>query len=238
MLQVNLALALGKEKKRVGLLDADLFGPSLPRMMNLSGEASRPVLTVDKRIKPVLAYGIECMSIGLVQSREGSSIVWRGLMVQKAIEQLLFQVDWTDLDFLIIDLPPGTGDTLLTICQKAKINGALLISTPQKVAISDASKAADMFKLLQVPIFGIVENMSSFTCPTCNESSPIFSPKQSQSALKELSESLKVPIITKLPIDPLVCSGSDDGRPIVISYPEHLLSRKFRDLAQAIICKE
>lgn len=234
---MNLALSLAKEKRKVGLLDADLFGPSLPRMLNLRGESSRPVLTQEKRINPVLAYGIECMSMGLVQPREGS-ITWRGLMVQKAIEQLLFQVNWTDLDYLVVDLPPGTGDTQLTLCQKAQIDGVILVSTPQEVAISDAIKAADMFKLLHVPIFGIVENMSSFHCPHCKESTPIFTPSNSKSALKAFSESLKVPIITDLPIDPLICAGSDDGRPVVLSHPDHLISNRFKEIAKFIMEKE
>lgn len=203
-------------------------------MMNLFGESSRPVLTSENKIKPVLAYGIECMSMGLVQPREGS-IVWRGLMVQKAIEQLLFQVQWSkDLDYLVVDLPPGTGDTQLSLCQKTKIHAVILVSTPQKVAISDASKAADMFKILNVPILGIVENMNSFICPHCKESSPIFNPSESKSALEHFSDSIKVPIISRLPIDPLVCSGSDDGRPIVLSNPDHFISKCFHDLAKYI----
>lgn len=228
---------MAKEKRKVGLLDADLFGPSLPRMMNLSGESSRPVLTKDKRIKPVLAYGIECMSMGLVQSREGS-IVWRGLMVQKAVEQLLFQVSWHDLDYLIIDLPPGTGDTQLTLCQKVKLDGIVVVSTPQEVAISDARKAVDMFNLLNVPILGIVQNMSTFICPQCKESSSIFTPPNSKLSLKAFSDSIKAPIIINIPIDPLVCSGSDDGRPVVLSHPDHLISNRFRDLAKFIMDKE
>lgn len=228
---------MAKEKRKVGLLDADLFGPSIPRMMNLSGESSRPVLTKDKRIKPVLAYGIECMSMGLVQSREGS-IVWRGLMVQKAVEQLLFQVSWHDLDYLIIDLPPGTGDTQLTLCQKVKLDGIVVVSTPQEVAISDARKAVDMFNLLNVPILGIVQNMSTFICPQCKESSSIFTPPNSKSSLKAFSDSVKASIIINIPIDPLVCSGSDDGRPVVLSHPDHLISNRFRDLAKFIMDKE
>ena len=225
-----------KEKRRVGLLDADLFGPSIPRMMNLLGESSRPVLNAEKRIKPVLSYGIECMSMGLVQPREESSIVWRGLMVQKAIEQLLFQVQWGDLDYLIVDLPPGTGDTQLTLCQKASVDGVVLVSTPQEVAISDARKAADMFKLLRVPILGIVENMSSFICPHCKEDSPIFTP-QSKTPLKDFADHLQVPIITRIPIDPLVCFGSDDGKPVVLSHPENLISKNFSELAQFVLKK-
>ena len=231
---MNLALSLAREKRRVGLLDADLFGPSIPRMMNLLGESSRPILTAEKRIKPVLAYGIECMSMGLVQPREERSIVWRGLMVQKAIEQLLFQVQWGDLDYLVVDLPPGTGDTQLTLCQKASVDGVVLVSTPQEVAISDTRKAADMFKLLHVPILGIVENLSSFICPNCKENCSIFTPSESKSALNTFAESLEVPIITQIPIDPLVCSGSDGGRPVVLSHPDHLISRKFSEIAHYI----
>lgn len=232
---MNLALALGKERQRVGLLDADVFGPSLARMMNLNGvESSKPVLTSDKKIKPVLSYGIECMSMSLIQPREGS-IVWRGLMVQKAIEQLLFQVQWSDLDYLVIDLPPGTGDTQLSLCQRANVYGALLVSTPQEVAISDTRKAADMFNTLKVPILGIIENMSRFVCPHCKEDSPIFSPESSKSSIENFSKSLNVSILAKLPIDPLVCTGSDEGRPLILSDAENLISRKFSEVAKFLI---
>lgn len=234
---MNLALSLVKERCRVGLLDADLFGPSVPRMMNLLEESSRPILTAENRIKPVLAYGVECMSMGLVQPKEERSIVWRGLMVQKAMEQLLFQVQWGDLDYLIIDLPPGTGDTQLSLCEKALIDGVILVSTPQEVAISDTRKAADMFNLLKVPILGIIENMSSFICTHCKEVSHIFMPPDSKSALNEFAKSLNVPIITQIPIDPLVCSRSDVGIPVVLSHSDHLVSRKFSELAQFIIKK-
>ena len=234
---VNLALSLAKERQRVGLLDADLFGPSLPRMMNLFGESSRPVLSSEKMIKPVLAYGIECMSMGLLQSRDGS-IVWRGLMVQKGVEQLLFQVQWGDLDYLIIDLPPGTGDTQLTLCQQAQVDGVVLVSTPQQVAISDARKAADMFKLLQVPLLGVVENMNEFICPHCKESSHIFTPEASKPAIKHFCEELQVPLITSLPIDPLLCTGSDQGVPLILAHPKHLISEKFTQIARFLLSRE
>lgn len=234
---MNLALSLAKEKRRVGLLDADLFGPSIPRMMNLLGESSRPILTTEKRIMPVLAYGVECMSMGLVQPKEERSIVWRGLMVQKAIEQLLFQVQWGDLDYLIVDLPPGTGDAQLALCEKALIDGVVLVSTPQEIAISDTRKAGDMFNLLKVPIIGIVENMSSFICVHCKGISHIFTPPESKSSLNIFAKSLDVPIIVQIPIDPLVCSRSDDGIPVVLSHSDHLISRKFSELAQFIIKK-
>ena len=146
---VNLAAALVKERKRVGLLDADLFGPSLPTMMGLKGK--RPVLTGEKEIIPLSAYGIECMSIGLI-AKEGAAVVWRGLMVTKAIEQLLNQVRWGSLDYLVIDLPPGTGDVQLTLAQKAHIDAAMIVSTPQQVAIDDVRKACAMFDELKIPV--------------------------------------------------------------------------------------
>ena len=177
------------------------------------------------------------MSMGLIQPKEEGSIVWRGLMVQKAIEQLLFQVQWNDLDYLVIDLPPGTGDTQLTLCQKTLVDGVVLVSTPQKVSISDTRKAADMFKLLRVPILGIVENMSSFVCPNCKENSHIFTPSESKMSLNSFAEFLEVPIITKIPIDPLICSGSDDGRPVVLSHSDHYISQRFSELAQFVMKK-
>lgn len=145
---------------RVGLLDADLFGPSLPLMMNLRGEAARPVLTATKQILPVRSYGVACMSIGLLlDANSRSSVVWRGLMVTKAIEQLLHQVQWGPLDCLVIDMPPGTGDTQLTVTQQASLTGALIVTTPQQVALSDARRAADMFARVNVP----VRNMRGLT---------------------------------------------------------------------------
>lgn len=232
-----MALSLAREKLRVGLLDADLFGPSIPRMMNLLEDSSRPVLNTENKIIPVLSYGIECMSMGLVQPKDGKSIVWRGLMVQKAIEQLLFQVQWHNLDYLVVDLPPGTGDTQLTLCQKVPINGIVLASTPQEVSISDTRKAADMFKTLNIPIIGLINNMSSFICPHCKEDSSIFNTSRTNSSINEFAKSIDVPILAEIPIDPIICSGSDDGRPIVLSNPEHLISRRFRDMAQFIIKK-
>lgn len=226
---------MGKERQRVGLLDADVFGPSLARMMNLNGNGAKPILTSDKKIKPVLSYGIECMSMSLIQPREGGSIVWRGLMVQKAIEQLLFQVQWGNLDYLVIDLPPGTGDTQLSLCQHAKVHGVLLVSTPQEVAISDTRKAANMFETLKVPILGLIENMSHFVCPHCKEDTPIFSPKSSNSSIDQFSKSLNVPILAKLPIDPLLCTGSDEGQPLFLTHPEHSISKQFTEVAKYLI---
>ena len=203
--------------------------------MNLNGTNTKPILTSDKKIVPVLSYGIECMSMSLIQPRDGGSIVWRGLMVQKAIEQLLFQVQWGSLDYLVIDLPPGTGDTQLSLCQHAKVDGVLLVSTPQEVAISDTRKAADMFKTLKVPIVGLIENMSHFVCPHCQGNTPIFTPKTSNSSIDQFSKSLNVPILAKLPIDPLLCTGSDEGRPLFLSHPEHLISKQFDQVAKYLI---
>lgn len=230
---VNLALSLVRERKRVGLLDADLFGPSLPRMMNLRGESSRPLLTGNKKIKPVLGYGIECMSMGLLQGDQ--SVVWRGLMVQKGIEKLLFEVQWGVLDYLVIDLPPGTGDTHLTLCQEALIDGVVIVSTPQEVALSDAYKAAQMFKLLQTPLMGVVENMAEFVCPHCQASSPIFAPPSANEAITRFCREMETPLLASFPLDPLVCSGSDEGLPLVLAHANHAISQKFTNLARSVM---
>lgn len=229
-----------KAKKRVGLLDADLFGPSIPRMMNLLSESSRPIITADKRIKPVLSYGIECMSIGLItknQKQDNESIVWRGLMVQKALEQLLYQVQWGDLDYLVVDLPPGTGDTQLTLCQKARVDGVILVTSPQAVSVADAKKAADMFKVMRVPLLGVVENMSAFRCPHCLQSSPIFGPLEGikESPVNLLAHDLQVPVITRIPIDPQICWASDEGRPLVLTNPDHEITKKYKQIADSIL---
>lgn len=151
LLSVNLALALAKERKRVGLLDADLYGPSLPVMLGLTAER-RPVLTAEKEIIPVSVYGLQCMSIGLIQKADTSAAIWRGLMVSKATEQLLKQVRWGELDYLVVDLPPGTGDVQITLSQQAKVDAAVLVSTPQRVALADVQKAIRMFQELKIPV--------------------------------------------------------------------------------------
>ncbi|XP_060031198.1 iron-sulfur protein NUBPL isoform X2 [Erinaceus europaeus] len=167
---VNLALALATNSKAVGLLDADVYGPSVPKMMNLKGN---PELSQRSLMRPLLNYGIACMSMGFLVE-ESTPVVWRGLMVMSAIEKLLRQVDWGQLDYLVIDMPPGTGDVQLSISQNIPISGAIIVSTPQDIALIDAHKGAEMFRKVHVPVLGLVQNMSVFQCPKCKHKTHIF----------------------------------------------------------------
>ncbi|KAH0612354.1 uncharacterized protein H6S33_010406 [Morchella sextelata] len=167
---VNLALALARQGKRTGILDTDIFGPSIPRLLNLSGE---PHLSQNNQLIPMSNYGIKSMSMGYLVGEE-APVVWRGLMVMKALQQLLHEVEWGGLDVLVLDLPPGTGDTQLTITQQIILDGAVIVSTPQDIALIDAVKGINMFKKVDVPLLGMVQNMSVFTCPNCSHSTHIF----------------------------------------------------------------
>ena len=204
----NLAVALAKKGKKIGLLDADIYGPSQPRMMGVSQRPSSPD---GKKIIPLQAYGVTLMSIGLMLD-PSKAVVWRGPMLMGALQQMLSQVEWGDLDVLIVDLPPGTGDVQLTLCQKAELSGAIIVSTPQDVALLDARKAIDMFKTLKTPIFGMIENMSNFVCPNCNYETPIFG---DGGVLMEAKE-LKVPLLGKLPIDIDTRLAGDNGKPAAL----------------------
>ena len=204
----NLAVALAKKGKKIGLLDADIYGPSQPRMMGVSQRPSSPD---GKKIIPLQAYGVTLMSIGLMLD-PSKAVVWRGPMLMGALQQMLSQVEWGDLDVLIVDLPPGTGDVQLTLCQKAELSGAIIVSTPQDVALLDARKAIDMFKTLKTPIFGMIENMSNFVCPNCSHETPIFG---DGGVLME-ANGLKVPLLGKLPIDIDTRLAGDNGKPVAL----------------------
>ena len=204
----NLAVALANKGKKIGLLDADIYGPSQPRMMGVSQRPSSPD---GKRIIPLQAHGVTMMSIGLMVD-PSKAVVWRGPMLMGALQQMLSQVEWGELDALIVDLPPGTGDVQLTLCQKAELSGAIIVSTPQDVALLDARKAIDMFKTLKTPIFGMIENMSNFVCPNCNHETPIFG---NGGVLMEAKE-LKVPLLGTLPIDLDTRLAGDNGKPAVL----------------------
>ena len=204
----NLAVALAKKGKKIGLLDADIYGPSQPRMMGVSQRPSSPD---GKKIIPLQAYGVTLMSIGLMLD-PSKAVVWRGPMLMGALQQMLSQVEWGDLDVLIVDLPPGTGDVQLTLCQKAELSGAIIVSTPQDVALLDARKAIDMFKTLKTPIFGMIENMSNFVCPNCSHETPIFGDGGVLTEAKEL----KVPLLGKLPIDIDTRLAGDNGKPAAL----------------------
>lgn len=202
----NLAVALAREGRKVGLLDADIYGPSVPRMMGVS---ERPKSPDGKTIIPLHAHGVTTMSIGLMVDPD-KAVVWRGPMLMGALQQMLGQVEWGKLDILIVDLPPGTGDVQLTLCQKTHLTGAIVVSTPQDVALLDARKAIDMFGTLKTPILGLVENMSLYICPNCGHEAHIFG----HGGVGAEAEKLGVPLLASLPIDLDTRLAGDAGRPV------------------------
>lgn len=221
---VNLALALAKHG-RVGLLDLDIFGPSLPKLMGLEN-LGEPELTKDGRLIPLVNHGIPCMSMGfLVPQDKDTAIVWRGLMVQKAVQQLLFDVDWRGhdvngkgLDVLVIDMPPGTGDVALTLGQLVQVSGAVIVSTPQDVALIDAQKGIAMFRKVLVPILGTVLNMAHYTCYNCQPPHKHYLFGSPDSFVKTTAET-GVPVLGQLPLVPYVSSGGDQGIPALLQSP-------------------
>ncbi|KUP91699.1 Mrp/NBP35 family ATP-binding protein [Tritonibacter horizontis] len=202
----NLAVALARQGRKVGLLDADIYGPSQPRMMGVTGQPASPD---GKTIEPLQAHGVTIMSIGfMVEARK--AVVWRGPMLIGALQQMLGQVNWGELDVLIVDLPPGTGDVQLTLCTKTELSGAIVVSTPQDVALLDARKALDMFNTLKTPVLGLIENMSFFTCPDCGGTHHIFGNGGVAAEARELG----LPLLGSLPIDLETRLAGDNGTPI------------------------
>ena len=202
----NLAVALARAGRRVGLLDADIYGPSQPRMMGVN---QRPASPDGKTILPLKAHGVTMMSIGLMLE-EKKAVIWRGPMLMGALQQMLGQVEWGRLDVLIVDLPPGTGDVQLTLCTRSEVTGAIVVSTPQDVALLDARKAIDMFNTLKTPILGLIENMSVFVCPDCGSQHHIFG----QGGVAAEAEAIGVPLLAQLPIDLETRLAGDGGTPV------------------------
>jgi ATP-binding protein involved in chromosome partitioning len=221
----NLAVALAREGRRVGLLDADIYGPSQPRMMGVN---KRPGSPDGKTIIPLQAHGVRMMSIGLMME-EGKAVVWRGPMLMGALQQMLGQVQWGELDVLIVDLPPGTGDVQLTLCQKTELTGAVIVSTPQDVALLDARKALDMFSSLRTPVLGMIENMSTFVCPSCGMESQIFG----QGGVAAEAEKIGVPFLGALPIDLETRLAGDAGTPIAAG--DSPMAEAYRAMARRFI---
>ncbi len=221
----NLAVALAREGRRVGLLDADIYGPSQPRMMGVN---KRPGSPDGKTIIPLQAHGVTMMSIGLMLE-EGKAVVWRGPMLMGALQQMLGQVQWGELDVLIVDLPPGTGDVQLTLCQKTELTGAVVVSTPQDVALIDARKALDMFNNLGTPVLGLIENMSTFHCPNCGHESQIFG----HGGVAAEAERIGVPFLGSLPIDLDTRLAGDGGTPIAAG--DGPMADAYRALARRFI---
>jgi len=219
---VNLALALKAQGKKVSLLDADIYGPSIPAMMGSRGEFSE---VVGQQMLPVSRHGIEFMSMGNLVD-EDEAVVWRGPMAHQVIEQMLRDTQWPGGDYIIIDLPPGTGDVQITLAQMTEASGAVIVSTPQDVALLDARKAVKMFEKVTIPILGMVENMSSFVCPHCAKETPIFS----TGGAKEESEDQEVPFLGAVPIELAVREGGDNGTPVVLSAPDSLAAKAYANI--------
>ncbi len=223
----NIALALAAQGKKVGLLDADVYGPSQPRMLGVSGRPSTPD---GKTILPLRNYGVTVMSMGFMLE-DDQSVVWRGPMLMSALQQMLRQVQWGKLDYLIVDLPPGTGDVQLTLSQKTQVDGAIIVSTPQDVALIDAKKAIDMFSKLKVPLLGMIENMSTYVCPNCDHEAHIFG----HGGAKDEAEKLGIPFLGEIPLDIDIRLSSDGGTPIVVSKPKSPQAARFREIAASLI---
>ncbi|KMK66658.1 Mrp/NBP35 family ATP-binding protein [Puniceibacterium sp. IMCC21224] len=223
----NLAVALARAGRRVGLLDADIYGPSQPRMMGVN---QRPASPDGKTIHPLHAHGVTLMSIGLMLP-EDKAVVWRGPMLMGALQQMLGQVLWGELDILLVDLPPGTGDVAMTLCQKTDLAGAIVVSTPQDVSLIDARKALDMFSTLKTPVLGLIENMSLFVCPHCGGESHIFG----HGGVREEAERLGLPLLAELPIDLETRLSGDSGRPVAAGDGE--MAAAYARLAETLIAQ-
>jgi ATP-binding protein involved in chromosome partitioning len=222
---VNLAIALHQGGAKVGLMDLDVYGPDIPLMMGAIGG----VEMVANRIVPVESYGIKLISIGFFV-KEGDPVVWRGPMIHSAVQQFLRDVEWGDLDYLVIDLPPGTGDAQLSLSQIIPLSGAVMVTTPQDVSLLDVRKGLAMFRRMNVPILGVVENMSEFRCPHCGHSTPIFGAGGGQ----KISIQMGVPLLGQIPLDPETRQGGDEGLPIVVKNPDSAPAKAFRQLAEIV----
>ena len=226
---VNLATAMAAQNVRVGLLDCDIYGPSIPRMLNLSGQ---PEMVGERTLRPMANYGIKCMSIGFLVA-EDTAMIWRGPMVMQALEQMMRDVDWGELDVLLCDLPPGTGDAQLTMAQRVPLTGAVIVSTPQDIALLDVTRGISMFQQVNVPIFGVVENMSYYVCPECGHRAELFH----HGGARETALRLGVDFLGEIPLDLEIRTTSDSGRPIVVTQPGSPHAESYRQIAAGLIDK-
>ncbi len=224
---VNIALALSRLGKQVGIMDADIYGPSMPRMMGITGQ---PRSEDGNTLIPMENYGVKCMSMGFLVPEEEPTI-WRGPMVMGALEQMLRDVEWAPLDILIVDMPPGTGDAQLTMAQGTELAGAIIVSTPQDIALLDARKGLNMFRQVEVPIIGMIENMSHFVCPHCGETSHIFN----HGGARETAEKYGCNFLGEIPLDMEIRETSDSGRPIVVSTTSSPHTKAYMDIAARVI---
>jgi ATP-binding protein involved in chromosome partitioning len=223
----NLAVALARSGQRTGLMDADIYGPSLPTMMGID---ERPTITGDKKIIPVEQDGIRLMSIGFLVPAD-RAMIWRGPMVMGAVQQFLRDCQWGDLDVLVVDLPPGTGDAQLTLVQQVPLSGVVMVTTPQAVALIDVVRGIQMFEATNVPVVGVLENMSGFVCPSCGHETDIFG----KGGGKRTSDRYGVPFLGMVPIDPAVRESGDAGRPVVVSHPQSPAAQAFQEAADSVV---
>jgi ATP-binding protein involved in chromosome partitioning len=226
---VNLAIALAQLGARTGILDADIYGPSQPMML---GVTTPPNVKNQKTLTPVLAHGVQSMSIGYLID-ENTPMVWRGPMVSMALQQLLHDTHWDDLDYLIIDLPPGTGDIQLTLAQKIPVSGAIIVTTPQDLALLDARRAYEMFRKVQVPVLGVIENMSIHVCSKCGYHEPIFG----EGGGKQLAEKYGIELLGSLPLDIQIREQTDSGKPTVVADPNGPIANLYLHIAKEVINK-
>ena len=222
----NLAVALKKHGAATGLLDADIYGPSVPIIMGVKGEPSKVEINGVSKIAPTIAHGVPVMSIGFFLDPE-QAVIWRGPMLGKALHQLMADVHWGELDYLVVDMPPGTGDVQITFSQQLKVSGALLVATPQDVALADVIRAKTMFDKVMIPIVGIVENMSYFICDGCDKKHEIFS----RGGALRAAERFNIQYLGEIPITPALREGGDKGLPILIQYPNSEVSKSFLEIA-------
>lgn len=224
---VNLAIAMAMQGKKVGILDADIYGPNIPRMMGLNNE--KPIIEGNKVI-PLKAYGVEMMSMGSLME-DGQSLIWRGSMIMKAIEQLLRDILWSELDVLVIDMPPGTGDAQLTLAQSVPVTAGITVTTPQEVSLDDSRRSLDMFQKLHIPTAGLIENMSGFICPSCDEESDIFGMGTSKAVADEFNTEL----MARIPIEPAIRVGGDTGQPITYHQPDSETAKRYHEAASNLL---
>ncbi|MCB4745773.1 MAG: Mrp/NBP35 family ATP-binding protein, partial [Sulfurovum sp.] len=218
---VNLAIAMAMQGKKVGLLDADIYGPNIPRMMGL--EDQKPEIQGNK-VLPLKAYGVEVMSMGSLME-PGQSLIWRGSMIMKAIEQFLRDILWSELDVLVIDMPPGTGDAQLTLAQSVPVTAGITVTTPQEVSLDDSRRSLDMFQKLHIPTAGIIENMSGFICPSCETESDIFGIGTTEPVAKEYDTD----VVARIPIEPAIRVGGDTGMPVTYHKPASETAKRYQE---------
>jgi len=224
---VNLAIAMAMQGKKVGLLDADIYGPNIPRMMGVNGQ--KPEIQGNK-VQPLKAYGVEIMSMGSLME-DGQSLIWRGSMIMKAIEQFLRDILWSELDVLVIDMPPGTGDAQLTLAQSVPVTAGITVTTPQEVSLDDSRRSLDMFQKLHIPTAGIIENMSGFICPSCDEESDIFGMGTTVPVAKEYDTE----VIARIPIEPAIRVGGDTGMPVTYHKPDSETAKRYQEAASKLL---